>query len=319
MEIKEIRLKNLVIPNNIFMAPLAGYTWYPLRMLCRELGAGLCFMEMVSCTALYKGDRLAQKTIFTTGDEKIKAAQLLVSDCNVAGKIASSEHFAEFDILDLNMGCPVPNVFKSGEGSALLGDIKRASRIIRAVKAGGKITTVKFRVGLNENKLIGPEFARMCEDSGADLISIHGRSRNMMYDGRPFYDQIEQAKSVVNIPVIANGAINSRADAEMVMRRTGADGIMLGRYALENPFIFSELSGQKTGKNKYDLLMSQIELARRFYDETITLEYIRRLASQCMKKIAGTKQYKIDLYRAGNITELQQAIYHIFDQTNRNG
>lgn len=294
------------------MAPLAGYTCYPFRILCSELGAGLCFTEMVSCNALKYKDKATQKLLFTTPDEKIKAAQLLGSDPRIIEKIAKSDYFTDIDIIDINMGCPVPNVFKSGEGSALLGDLKKASEIIKGCKRSGKIITVKCRIGIHEDAPIAGEFAKMCEDSGADMISVHGRSRNMMYDGTPYYDQIEQAKSMVSIPVIANGGINSVEDAEKMMYLTGADGVMIARYALENPFIFSELTNKEIKKSKYKMLSDQIDLTSKYYDETFTISYIRKLASHCMKKRKGTKQYKLELYQCGNITELKEIIRKIF-------
>lgn len=312
MEIKELKLGALRISSNIFMAPLAGYTCYPFRMLCKELGAGLCFTEMVSSNALKYKDKATQKLLFTTPDETIKAVQLLGSDSRFMEQVSKSDVLSEFDIIDINMGCPVPNIFKSGEGSALLGDFKKASRIIQACKKSGKIVTVKFRVGITEDNLIAAEFAKMCETSGADLITIHGRTRNMMYEGTPYYTQIEQAKSTVSIPVIANGGIFSIQDAETMMHLTGADGIMIARYALENPFIFSELTHKKITKNKYQILMEQLELTSRYYDETFTISYIKKLSSYCMKKRIGTKQYKSKLYQCGNIPELKHIIKKIF-------
>lgn len=314
MEIKELRLGDIILSSNVLMAPLAGYTCYPFRSLCSELGAGLCFTEMVSCNALKYKDRATRKLLFTTSEEKIKAAQLLGSDPRIMEEMARSDYLAEFNIIDINMGCPVPNVFKSGEGSALLSNLKKASSIIKGCKKSGKIITVKCRIGIREDNLIAGEFAKMCEDSGADLITIHGRSRNMMYDGIPYYDQIEQAKSVVNIPVIANGGIFSVEDAEKMMYMTGADGIMIARYALENPFIFSELTHKQIKKNKYKIISEQINLTSRYYDETFTISYIKKLAAYCMKKRKGTKQYKTELYKCGNISELKNVIEKIFNE-----
>lgn len=312
MEIKEIRLGNIIIPCNVLMAPLAGYTCYPFRILCSELGAGLCYTEMVSCNGLKYKDKATQKLLFTTPDEKTKAVQLLGSDPRIMERMAKSDHLVGFDIIDINMGCPVPNVFKSGEGSALLADLKKASAIIKGCKKSGKVVTVKFRVGINEEKLIAGEFAKMCEDSGADMITVHGRSRDMMYDGILHFDQIEQAKSVVTIPVIANGGIFSVADAEKMMNLTGADGVMIARYALENPFIFSELTHKEIKENKYTIISKQIDLTSKYYNETFTIAYIRKLASYCMKKQKGTKQYKTELYKCGNILELKHIVKKIF-------
>ncbi|WFD11778.1 tRNA dihydrouridine synthase [Tepidibacter hydrothermalis] len=312
MEIKELKIGNIIIPCNVLMAPLAGYTCYPFRILCSELGAGLCYTEMVNCNSLRYKDKATQKLLFTTAEEKVKATQLVGSDPRIMEKMARSNYFEEFDIIDINMGCPVPNLFKSGQGSALLGDLKKASSIIKGCKKSGKIITVKIRVGIREDKMISAEVAKMCEDSGADMITIHGRSRNMMYSGTPYFDQIEQAKSVVRIPVIANGGIFSVPDAEKMMNLTGADGVMIARYALENPFIFSELTHKEIQKNKYTIISEQIDLTSKHYDETFTLSYIKRLVSFCMRTEKGTKKYKQELYKSGNISELEYIIRKIF-------
>ena len=314
MEIVKIRLGNLLLPSNILMAPLAGYTCYPFRMLAYELGAGLCFTEMVSANGLKYQDRATKRLLFTTEDEKIKAVQLLGGNPAVMEQMAGSGLLDDFDIIDINMGCPVPNVFKSGEGSALMLDMKRASAIIRGCKRSGKVVTIKCRTGIREDEMFAAEFARMCEASGADMITIHGRSRSMMYDGEPCYREIEQAKAAVNIPVIANGGIFSAEDAGRMVSRTGADGVMIARYGLENPFIFSELTGIPCKKTAFQLLTEQMELTRRYYDETFTLIYIKKLAAYMMKKRRGTKRYKQRLYHSGSLQELQKVTELIFGE-----
>ena len=296
------------------MAPPAEYTCYPCRMLAYEMGAGLCFTEMVSANALKYEDRATKRLLFTTGEEKIRAVQLLGGIPAVMEQMACSELLSDFDVIDINMGCPVPNVFKSGEGSALMLDQKRASAIIRGCRKSGKPVTVKFRTGIREDAMFAAEFARMCEASGADLITVHGRSRSMMYDGEPYYEEIEQAKSAVSIPVIANGGICSAKDAEQMMDRTGADGVMLARHALEHPWIFSELTGTPCRKNAFQIVTEQLALTSRHYDETFTLAYMRKLASYMMKKRKGTKRYKERLYRSGSLEELREVLERIFLQ-----
>lgn len=308
MEIKPLRVGNLMIPNNVMMAPLAGYTCYPFRMLCQEMGAGIAFTEMVSANALKYKDRATGQLLFTTDKEKIKAAQLLGGDPAVMGKAAFSEKLEPFDLIDINMGCPVPNVFKSGEGSALLLDLKRAANIIRMCKKSGHTVSVKCRVGVMANHKIAAEFAKMCEDAGADMISIHARTRSMMYDGQPLYEQVAEAKAAVGIPVIANGGIFSVSDAENMMRETGADGVMIGRYGLENPYIFSELTGKKTTKGKLELLLEQMELARQYYDDYFTRTYICKLASYLIKKQPGMKRYKQRMYQTKSLEELKELL-----------
>ena len=193
-------------------------------------------------------------------------------------------------------------------------DQDRASAIIRGCKKSGKIVTVKCRTGVREEEMFTAEFARMCEASGADLITIHGRSRSMMYDGEPYYREIANAKAAVRIPVIANGGIFSAADAERMMERTGADGVMPARYGLEHPFIFSELTGKPCGKTAYQIVTEQLELTSRHYDETFTLAYMRKLAAYMMKKRRGTKRYKERLYRSGSIGELKEVLALIFSE-----
>ena len=319
MEIRKLRIGNLLLPSNVLMAPLAGYTCYPFRMLAYEMGAGLSFTEMVSANGLKYRDSATKRLLITTEEEKIKAVQLLGGNPAVMEKMACSELLEAFDVIDINMGCPVPNVFKSGEGSALMLDQARAAAIIRGCKRSGKIITVKCRTGIREDDMFAAEFARMCEASGADMITIHGRSRSMMYDGVPHYEEIARAKAAVSIPVIANGGIYSVADAEMMMERTGADGIMIARYALENPFIFSELTGKESelaakesGKTTLQILLEQMELTEKYYDETFTIAYIRKLASYGMKKRKGTKKYKEQLYRSGSLEELKEVKELIF-------
>lgn len=312
MEIRKLRAGGLLLPSNVFMAPLAGYTCYPFRIMAYALGAGLCFTEMSSANALKYQDRATRRLLLTTEKEPIKAVQLLGGNPAVMEQMAASELLSGFDILDINMGCPVPNVFKSGEGSALMLDKKRAARIIRGCKKSGKVITIKCRTGIQKEHMFAAEFARMCEDAGADLITIHGRSRSMMYDGECCYEEIAQAKAAVSIPVIANGGIFSAKDADTMMERTGADGVMIARYALENPFIFSELTGKTIEKNTLQLLMEQLELTAQYYDETFSLAYIRKLASYAMKKKKGTKKYKERLFQCGSLEELQGLLVQIF-------
>jgi nifR3 family TIM-barrel protein len=267
---------------------------------------------MVSSNGLKYHDLATRKLLFTTALEQPKAIQLLGSNPKVFENTCKSAYVQQFDIVDINMGCPVPNVIKSGEGCALMNDLPRASRIIQACKRSGKVVTVKFRVGLNPKQKNCVEFAKMCEDSGADMITIHGRTRNMMYDGTPLYEEIAQAKLSVKIPVIANGGIYSHDDAITMMKNTHADGIMLARYGFENPLLFAELTGTETTLDKYSILLQQIELTSQHYDEYYTLNYIKKLTSYFMKKMSGTKQYKQKLYQCGNVSELKEVISKIF-------
>ena len=309
----EIMIGGIRFRSNVLMAPLAGYTCFPFRLMVERLGAGSAYTEMVSSDALKYNDRATAKLLYTDDRERIKCVQLLGSVPTVFERAAKSELLAKFDIIDINMGCPVPNVIKAGEGSALLDDIPRASKIIEACKRSGKVVSVKCRIGMNRQRIVIEEFARMCEASGADMITVHGRTRDMMYEGKPLYEYIKLAKQSVSIPVFANGGIYSKEDAEEMMEKTGADGIMLARYGFENPLIFSELTGTPSCDTKYSLLMEQLETAGECYDELYVLTYIKKLASYFMKKLPGTKQIKQRLYKCGNISELKNILGEIFD------
>lgn len=309
---KPLKIGNITLSGNVLMAPLAGYTCFPFRLLVRRLGASLAFTEMTSADGLKYSDEATRKLLFTNELELPKAVQLLGAEPNVFEHACRSGFVEPFDIVDINMGCPVPNVIKSGEGCALMSGPETAAKIIEACKRSGKIVTVKCRLGMSEKNIAIAEFAKICENAGADMLTVHGRTRDMMYSGEPLYEHIAEAKSAVSIPVIANGGIFSEEDAVEMMCRTNADGIMLARYGFENPLIFSELSGKTPQQSKYDLLLEQIEITQKYFDELFLLTYIKKLTSYFMKKKHGTKQFKQELFRCGSVGELKRVIEKIF-------
>lgn len=311
---KLLKIGNITLSGNVLMAPLAGCTCFPFRLMARRLGASLAFTEMTSADGLKYSDEATRKLLFTNELETPKAVQLLGSEPNIFEHACKSGYIEPFDIVDINMGCPVPNVIKSGEGCALMSKPETAARIIEGCKRSGKIVTVKCRPGMSDNDIAIVEFAKICENAGANMITVHGRTRNMMYSGEPLYDCITEAKSAVSIPVIANGGIYSENDAVEMMRRTGADGVMLARYGFEDPLIFSELSGKTPAQSKHELLTEQIEITQKYFDELFLLTYIKKLTSYFMKKRHGTKQYKQELYRCGSAEELRRIIDKIFTE-----
>lgn len=316
---KPLRIGNITLSGNVLMAPLAGYTCFPFRLMARRLGAALAFTEMTSADGLKYHDNATSKLLFTNELEAPKAVQLLGSEPNVFEHACRSGFVEPFDIVDINMGCPVPNVIKSGEGCALMSEPERAAKIIEACKRSGKLVTVKCRLGLTGNNIAIAEFAKLCENAGADMLTIHGRTRNMMYAGEPLYERIAEAKSAVGIPVIANGGIDSEEKAAEMMSKTGADGVMLARYGFEDPPIFSALSGTAQKQSKYELLIEQIEITQKYFDELFLLTYIKKLTSYFMKKKPGTKRFKQELYRCGSAAELISVIQKIFLSNENSG
>ena len=315
--LKKLHIGNVTIESNVLMAPLAGYTNYPFRIMCRQLGAGLCFTEMVSANGLKYNDKATAKLLYTREDETPRAVQLLGSVPSAFEYACRGEYTKDYDIIDINMGCPVPNVVKNGEGCALINDLPLASKIIEACKRSGKTVTVKFRPGMNKDRVVVSEFARMCEDSGADMITVHGRTRNMMYDGEPVYEYISAAKAAVNIPVIANGGIHSEEDAVRMIENTGADGVMIARFGLEDPLIFSTLTGRQTDETKLSLILAQADIAQECYDELSAMEHTKKIASYFMKKLAGTKALKPQMHSCGSMRELRKILTLIFAETEK--
>ncbi|MGN0806371.1 MAG: tRNA dihydrouridine synthase [Candidatus Coproplasma sp.] len=283
MRLKTINVGGLQTQNNVFVAPLAGYTNSPFRGLCQTLGAALTYTEMVSAKGLcYGSENTAELLKITDSCKGIKAVQLFGSEPDFMRRAALSEEIAPFELIDINMGCPVPKIFKNGEGSALLADINKAQSLVKAAKQSGKAVTVKFRIGITEDKLVARDFALAMEDAGADLITIHGRTRDKIYSGDVNFKQIAMAKSAVKIPVIANGGVFSKEDADRLIDQTGADGVMLARGALYNPFLISELT-ETPVEDKKRLILRQIDDCYENYDYRYSTVTLRKMLAMYVK------------------------------------
>ena len=252
MRLTPITIDNITVKNNVFLAPLAGYTNYPFRRLCKEYGAGLCYTEMVSAKGLKYGSENTEELLYTDEHEGVCAVQIFGSDPDIMRAACEHEKISPFPIVDINMGCPVPKIYKNGEGSALLENPALAEKIVQECVKSGKIVTVKFRIGITDDQLITEDFAKRMEGAGASLITIHGRTKDKIYAGEVNYEEIAAAKKAVKIPVIANGGVFSNEDAERLMDRTGADGVMVARASLFDPQIFCELTGTPT-ESKWEM------------------------------------------------------------------
>ena len=237
---KPLRIGNVEIEKPLLLAPMAGVTDLPFRLLCKEQGAGLVCTEMVSAKAiLYKNKNTG---LLMAIDERERPAALQLFGCEPETMAEAARQIQErnFDILDVNMGCPVPKVVNNGEGSALMKDPRLAGEIVRAlVKAVKKPVTVKIRKGFDEDQVNAVEMARILEDAGAAAIAVHGRTREQFYSGKADWEIIRRVKEAVSIPVIGNGDVDSPEKAAAMFRETGCDGVMIARGAQGNPWIFS--------------------------------------------------------------------------------
>ncbi len=239
---KHLKIGNVELENRYILGPMAGVTDLPFRLLCREQGAGLLCMEMVSAKAIYYNNRNTESLLEIHPNEKPVSLQLFGSDPKIMSEMAKRIEERPFAILDVNMGCPVPKVVKNGEGSALMKDPKLVYEIVSAlVKAIEKPVTVKIRKGFDDNHVNAVEIARIAEEAGAAAIAVHGRTREQYYSGKADWDIIRQVKEAVSVPVIGNGDVTSPQKAAELVRLTGCDGIMIARGAQGNPWIFSEM------------------------------------------------------------------------------
>ena len=308
MKIKPLLIGNTQVSNNVFLAPMAGYTDFGFRKLMISLGVGYTFTELVSAKGLIYGSEGSRDLLRTDGEEQKTAVQLFGSDPYFMRKACESQELAKFSTVDINMGCPVPKVYKNGEGSALLNDVKKAEEIVKECFKSGKNITVKIRTGLVQGDDIASEFALMAENSGAKLITIHGRVREAYYSGEPEYKAIEKAKSKVNIPVIANGGIFTVLDAEKMMDRTGADGIMIARGAFTNPFLVCELLNKdKPMTLKQFILMHLSYLRERLPDKNTAMEF-RKFVPLYFKGMNGLKELKTEINSATETERIRELL-----------
>ena len=244
-----MRIGNVTLENNVILAPMAGVTDLPFRLLCKEQGAGLLCMEMVSAKAIYYNNKNTEALMEIDERELPVSLQLFGSDADIMSEMAKRIEEKPFAILDINMGCPVPKVAGNGEGSALMKNPKLVAEIVSKVSGAiQKPVTVKIRKGFDEEHVNAVEIAKIAEQCGAAAVAVHGRTREQYYSGKADWDIIRQVKEAVSIPVIENGDVTGPESAKKMIEETGVDGIMIGRAARGNPWIFGQIRDYlKTG------------------------------------------------------------------------
>lgn len=271
MYIKPLKIGNVILENNVVLAPMAGITDLPFRLLCKEFGPGLVYTEMVSAKALFYGDEKTKKLLNMKNETRPIAVQIFGSD--VEAMVYATKYLQDkADIIDINMGCPAPKVVKNGDGSKLLLNLDLVGEIVtNVVKVSNIPITVKIRKGWNDENIVAVEAAKIIEEAGALAITVHGRTREEFYSGKADWDIIKKVKESVNIPIFGNGDVKSPESAKKMFEQTNVDGIMIGRASLGEPWIFKHIIDYlKTGK--YDNLFPNNEQKLKLIIEHINLE-----------------------------------------------
>ena len=315
---KHLKIGNIELENRYILGPMAGVTDLPFRLLCREQGAGLLCMEMVSAKAIYYNNRNTESLLEIHPDERPVSLQLFGSDPKIMSEMAKRIEERPFAILDVNMGCPVPKVVKNGEGSALMKNPKLVYEIVSAlVKAIDKPVTVKIRKGFDDDHVNAVEIAKIIEEAGAAAVAVHGRTREQYYSGKADWNIIRQVKEAVSIPVIGNGDVTSPQKADELVRQTGCDGVMIARGAQGNPWIFSELTQwEETGElplrpDKDEIRKMMLRHARlqlEFKGEFSGIREMRKHVAWYTKGLKGAARLREKVNAVESLEELENLL-----------
>ena len=301
-----MKLGKLQLNTPVMLAPMAGCADRAFREICISMGADACVGELCSAKGVYFKDKKSEQLLFVDKNERPKGVQLFGSDIEAMVCAAKTALKYEPDFIDINMGCPAPKVIASGGGSALLNTPQTAQKIVSEVKKVIDVPlTCKMRIGVSPDENIAVEFAKGLERAGADLITVHGRYAKQMYSGFADRQTIKEVKAAVSIPVIANGDITNGASAKEMLDITGADGIMIGRAALGNPFIFAQVKKYlQTGETlpaptfaqKLEVLQKQFELSIKYKPEKVAMLEIRKHCAWYLKGVWGAAALKTECF-----------------------
>lgn len=297
-----MKFRDFEVENEVFLAPMAGVTDLPFRLICKELGCGLLYTEMINAKALCYDDKNTKKMLNILDEEHPVAVQIFGSEPEFMGKAAQILNDYPNEILDINMGCPAPKVVKNGDGSALMRNPKLAGQVLdQVVKNSKKPVTLKIRKGWDDNSINALEIAKIAEDCGICAITIHGRTREQYYSGQADWDIIGEVKSQISIPVIGNGDVTSVEDAIRIKDHTGCDAIMIGRGAQGNPWIFKRIDHyMKTGQlldppskdEKIDMAIKHMDLAIKEHGEYVAVREMRKHIGWYLKGMKHSARFR---------------------------
>mgnify|MGYP004516636939 FL=1 len=302
-------IADIQLKNDFIAAPLAGYTDIAFRRLCLENGAAMAVTEMVSVKGLCYRNPQTERLLRISETEKPSCLQLFGSDYRDFVKADELGYLSKFDIIDINMGCPVNKVVKNGEGSALLKTPSVAADIVKSLCDRGRIVTVKMRSGFAENENVSVKFAMAMQDAGASMVTVHARTRAQLYGGKADYSITEAVKDALDIPVALSGDITD--EESFLQRKNCADFYMIGRGALARPDIFNVLQGLKA-RSKRDLIMRHIELLCEYFEERYAVNQLRKFMAYYLKGERGTKELKAKVYCLDSVDKIKEEIEKVF-------
>jgi len=312
-----LRIADCIAVSPLLLAPLAGYSDLPFRLLCREYGAGMCFSEMISCHGIVYQQKKTLAMLASTPDEHPTAFQLFGADPEIMGK--ASALLAEFspDCIDINMGCPVPKVTKNGAGAALMANPLLAENIIKRVIEYSELpVTVKFRSGVDSGHITAVSFAKMAENAGVSAVTIHGRTWSQGFTGKAERRIISQVKEAVSIPVIGNGDITTYKEGYAMMDETGCDGVMIGRAALGNPWVFQEKGRPLDLSSILQGVLRHLELIEHYLHPTDRmLGLIKNIAGRYFKYLPGSTALRKMVYESPSLLALQHNLEELRQQS----